>query len=117
MKRLLAFVALFVSLSIPALAASNQKSVNIPEAVTVGTTQLPAGDYKISWTGSGPGVQVSFEQKGKGGAPTVVTAKAQDSADSRTLVTTSHANKSAQLVSIQLGKTILVFGGAAANGQ
>src|ERR1700733_13285201 len=38
----------------------------------LGTTQLKPGSYKVEWQGSGPVVQVSFEQNGK----TLVTVSA-----------------------------------------
>jgi hypothetical protein len=50
----------------------NQHSVNIPNPVKVGSTQLKPGDYKVEWQGAGPEVQVRFLQNGK----TVATAPA-----------------------------------------
>jgi hypothetical protein len=50
----------------------NQHSLNIPDAVKIGQTQLKPGDYKVDWQGAGPNVQVKFLQYGK----TVATAPA-----------------------------------------
>jgi hypothetical protein len=55
-----------------ASARSNSHSVDISSAVQIGTTQLKPGSYKVEWQGSGPVVQVSFEQNGK----TLVTVPA-----------------------------------------
>ena len=55
-----------------ASARSNSHSVDISNAVQIGTTQLKPGSYKVEWKGSGPVVQVSFEQNGK----TLVTVPA-----------------------------------------
>ena len=45
----------------------------LAEAAQVGTTQLPAGDYKAEWTGDGPNVQVAIIK----GSKTLVTVPAQ----------------------------------------
>ena len=117
MKRLLTSAAILAALSVPAFAAANQKTVTFPDAVTVGSTQLPAGDYKVTWTGTGSNVQVSFEQKGKGAAPAVVTAKVEDAKESHTGFTVDRQGNVNQLESLQLGKTSLTFNPAPSNGQ
>jgi hypothetical protein len=48
-----------------ALARDNQHSVDITDAVQVGSTQLKPGNYKVEWQGTGPVVQVSFQQNGE----------------------------------------------------
>jgi hypothetical protein len=53
-----------------AYAARNKAhSVEISDAVQIGGTKLKPGSYRVEWQGTGPAVQVSFQQKGK----TVVT--------------------------------------------
>ena len=60
-------------IGLPALVfAANTKTITITEPATVGSKVLQPGDYKISWDGSGPTVDVKFQQNGK----TVVTAPA-----------------------------------------
>ncbi len=44
--------------------------VEIFDSVQIGSTQLKPGNYNVEWQGTGPAVQVSFQQNGK----TVVTA-------------------------------------------
>ena len=44
--------------------ASNKGSMQLQEAVTVGSQRLPAGDYQVKWEGSGPNVELSI-LKGK----------------------------------------------------
>ena len=51
------------------LALDNAHSVEISNAVEIGGTRLKPGDYKVEWQGTGPAVQVTFQQNGK----TVVT--------------------------------------------
>jgi hypothetical protein len=53
-----------------AYAARNSRSVEISDAVQIGSTKLRPGNYEVEWQGTGPAVQVSFQQNGK----TVVTA-------------------------------------------
>jgi hypothetical protein len=50
-------------------ARNNAHSVEISDAVQIGGTKLKPGNYKVEWQGTGPAVQVSFQQSGK----TVVT--------------------------------------------
>jgi hypothetical protein len=50
-------------------ARNNAHSVEISDAVQVGGTKLKLGNYIVEWQGTGPAVQVSFQQNGK----TVVT--------------------------------------------
>jgi len=51
-------------------ARNNAHSVEISYAVQIGGTKMKPGNYKVKWQGSGPAVQVSFQQNGK----SVVTA-------------------------------------------
>jgi hypothetical protein len=50
----------------------DEHSVDIFDVVQVGSVQLQPGNYKVEWQGTGPAVQVSFQQNGK----TVVTVPA-----------------------------------------
>jgi hypothetical protein len=50
-------------------ARANAHSVEIFDAVQIGTTELKPGNYKVEWQGTGPAVEVSFRRNGK----TVVT--------------------------------------------
>jgi hypothetical protein len=55
-----------------ALARDNAHSVEIFDAVQIASTQLKPGNYKVEWQGTGPVVQVTFQQNRK----TVVTVQA-----------------------------------------
>jgi len=57
---------------VSALARNNAHSVQIFDVVQIGSTQLQPGNYKVEWQGTGPAVQVSFQQNRK----TVVTVPA-----------------------------------------
>ncbi|HEX8812700.1 MAG TPA: hypothetical protein VF742_11985 [Terracidiphilus sp.] len=118
MKRLLFSAAILALVSVPAFAAANSKSVTLPQAVSVGTNQLPAGDYKVTWTGTGSNVQVTLVQKDKYSAPsTTVNAKVVEGSESRTGFTVDRQGNVNVLQTLQLGKTTIVFSGAPANGQ
>ena len=60
-KRVLAFTFILAILPYAANAASkNSANVEINNNVTVGTTELPKGTYKVVWTGTDPNGQVTF---------------------------------------------------------
>jgi hypothetical protein len=61
-----------------ALARDNQHSVDITDAVQVGGTQLKPGSYKVEWQGTGPVVQVSFQQNGETLVTLPATLKTND---------------------------------------
>ena len=41
---------------------SGSGTVRLDSAVKVGTTELPAGSYKVTWTGTGDNAQVTLKQ-------------------------------------------------------
>ena len=60
-KRVLGFTLILAFLPFAANAASqNSAHVVLNSNVTVGTTELPKGTYKVVWTGTEPNVQVTF---------------------------------------------------------
>jgi len=67
MKRFVGFASMLALLATSAFGSSRKpQTVIIPQAVQVGSTQLPAGTYKLVWTGSaGSDVQVTLTQEGK----------------------------------------------------
>jgi hypothetical protein len=60
-KRVLGFTFILAILPFAANAASkNSGNVVIDNNITVGTTELPKGDYKVVWTGPDTNAQVTF---------------------------------------------------------
>jgi hypothetical protein len=116
MKRLVGIASLLVLLAAPAFGSSKKpQTVIIPQAVEVGTTQLPAGTYKLAWTGSaGSDVQVTLTQDGK----TVLTfaAKAVEQRNNPGLNLNTNAGVTT-LESINLDKVSLQVEGAPHPGQ
>jgi hypothetical protein len=115
MKRFFGFALLVVLSSVPAFAARNSQTVNLPETVKVGSTQIPAGDYKLTWTGSGSNGQVTLAHDGK----TLVTvpAKVVEEKNNFSGVTTKTLDGVDVLESIELNNLDLVLEGAPTSGQ
>src|SRR3569833_1604298 len=65
MKRLLGYVLMLALAAAPAMAAKNSQSFNLGQNMKVGTTDIPAGNVKVSWTGTGDAVQVTLSSNGK----------------------------------------------------
>ena len=84
MKRFTGIASALVLLASPMFGSSKKpQTIDIRQAVQVGTTNVPAGTYKLAWTGAGQEVQATLTtQKGK---PVVTfAAKATDSKNTNT---------------------------------
>jgi hypothetical protein len=115
MSRLAAFASMLVLLAAPAFGAGNKpQTVIIPQAVQVGSTQLPAGTYKLAFTGTGSDVQVTLAQAGK----TVLTfaAKAVEQKNNPGVDLITNAGVTT-LEAINLDKVSLQLKGALHPGQ
>jgi hypothetical protein len=107
MKRFFGLVLACTLLAVPALAANNTQTVNIPGAVQVGSSTLPAGDYKVTWTGTGDSAQVTLAKKG---VPSVtVPAKVVEQKHSFNGVSTSTVGGKDVLHTIILSNVSLVL--------
>jgi hypothetical protein len=105
MKRFFGYAIILASLSVPAFAAKNSQDVVISSPVTVGSTKLPAGQYKVSWTGTGSTVQVTIAAKGLG--TVTVPAKAVQAKNRSTAVQFDTANGANVVQSIMLNNLTL----------
>jgi hypothetical protein len=115
MKRFLGLAIILTSFSLPALAAKNSESISITDPVKVGATQLPAGNYKVSWTGVGSNVQVTIAEKGK--ASVTVPAKVVEAKNGHVAVLTNSVRGAEVLESIQLDNLSIVLTGSTAAGE
>jgi hypothetical protein len=115
MKSYFGFALILAMLSVPAFAAKNSKTVTLGEKVKIGSTELPAGSYKVTWTGSGTDVQVTLAR----GDKTVATVPAKVVEEKHTMsgVTTSTQSGVDVLQAIQLDSVSLVFQTPTASGQ
>jgi hypothetical protein len=73
-RKFVVLSALLLTLAIGSYAAEkNSQNITFYDPVKVGSTTLPAGEYKVVWDGTGDNVQVSFLQ----GKKTLATAPAK----------------------------------------
>jgi hypothetical protein len=114
MKRFFTYTLILAAASIPAFAGQKPQTVTLPQAVEVGTTLVPAGDYALNIAGSGSTVQATLTQ----GKKTVVSFSARavpSKADQG--FTTDGSGKVPVLVSIQTKGLNLVLEDTKASGQ
>lgn len=114
MKRFLGYAAMLALVSAPAFAAKNSENITISQPVTVGTTQLPAADYKVSWTGTGNSAQVTLVH---GKSVVTVPAKLVEQKNNVNSVLTESKSGSNVLESINLKQVTLVFTSSPSSGQ
>jgi hypothetical protein len=91
----------------------NQRSVDIPDSVQVGTAQLKPGNYRLEWQDAGSAVYVKFEQNGKIVATASGTLKMNDSQvtqDDVVIQTTGADKKVLKEIDFSHQKEALVFG-------
>ncbi len=115
MKRFFGYALMLTLLTATTFAAKNSQSVTLSENVKVGSTQILAGEYKVSWTGSGPNVQVTLA---KSGTPSVTVAAKMvaEKHDHRGFTVNRMAGVD-QLEGIQLRDITLVFDSPVVSGQ
>lgn len=102
----------------PGFAATKAQSLIFRDPVTVGATKLPAGEYKITWSGTGSNVQVTLEQKGSQHPATAsAPAKLVDAKHDRVSFITSTQGNVLTLETVQLKDASLQFTPAPASGQ
>ena len=107
MKRFSSLLILSTLLAITAFAADGGSGrVRLDSAVRVGATELPAGDYKVTWSGSGDNAQVTLKQ-GKTSATTA--AHVVDARHPSDAIATRKENGSRVLTEIQFRDKTLVL--------
>jgi len=65
MKRLSTYALMLALAAAPSFAAKNSQSLNFATPVKIGANEIPAGDYKVTWNGTGDNVQVTIAENGK----------------------------------------------------
>ena len=116
MKQHFLRVVLFLGLTcMPAFAANNSDNIKIPEKFAVAGKELPAGEYKVSWTTAGATVQVSLEQKNAHNPATATaTATQVDAKNPYSSYELDKTSGTAVLKSLLFRKFDLVFQNSAA---
>ncbi|MGC2197352.1 MAG: hypothetical protein WA628_21945 [Terriglobales bacterium] len=100
-----------LSMSLGVLAKDkNEGKFTLRDSVQLGSTQLKPGDYKATWEGAGPDVQVKILQ-GKNVVATS-SAKLVDRSSNQDSVSVGSASNSRELQEIDFGnlRKALVFG-------
>ena len=115
MNRFFATALIIASLSIPAFAAKNSQNLTLIDPLKVGSTQLPAGDYKISWTTNGSTTQVTIADRGKDSV--TVPAKLVEAKNGHVALLTNTVGGVQVLESIQLDNLSLVLTGVSGSGE
>lgn len=82
------------------------RNVRFDSAVKVGSTELPAGDYKVTWTGSGDNAQVTLKQ---GKATATTTAQVLEVRRNNDAFATKDEDGSRVLTEIQFHDKTLVL--------
>ena len=106
-KRVL-FTFILAFLPFAANAASkNSAQVVLADDVTVGTTEVPKGTYKVVWTGTEPNVQVTFI---KGNWSKTVPAHIVEGRNNTEAELTDSKDNKTFLTAIELHNATLEFG-------
>ena len=107
MKRLSSLLILLTMISITVFAADGGSGkVRLDSAVKVGSTELAAGDYKVTWTGSGDNAQVTLKQGKTTATTTAQVVKVRRNSDA---FATKTENGSRVLTEIQFRETTLIL--------
>ena len=114
MKRLFGYALMLTLMAAPAFAAKNSSSVNFGSPVKVGTTEIPAGDCKVTWNGTGENVQVTLAENGK---TLTIPAKLVAEKHNHKGYVVSRQGGADQLQTIQLSDVSLQFETATASGR
>lgn len=114
--RSLFFAVLLVVIPVFSFAAS--KSITLNEPVSVGSTVLKPGDYKVEWNGKGSNVQVKFLQNNKEVASVPATVENKKSGYDGALDLTGSDTQAKQLRAIDFKDMSLKFDqGSSPSGQ
>jgi len=114
MKRAFRIIVLFAAISTP-LWAAKKGNVTIPQTVSVGSTHIEPGDYKVSFDGPGPDVKVTLSRSGA--APIVLDAKLQKGAKGASTATIVKKQGASFLKEIDLDGVTLVLDEGAGTAQ
>jgi hypothetical protein len=109
--RYLALLSIFAMLSSFSVFArnKNQQSVDIPDTVQVGSTQLKPGNYKMEWQGTGPDIQVTFLRDGKTVVTVPATLKTNDDQVTQDEIVTGSEDKTLREIDFRRDKEAVVF--------
>jgi hypothetical protein len=115
MKRFfIGFAALLALVTAPAFAAKNSGKISIGQTVTVGSTQVPAADYKVTWNETGANAQVTLTH---GKSVFTFPAKVVEQKNNVPSVRTDSKGGASILMGIDLDKVSMEFTSSPSSGQ
>ena len=114
LKRFIGFAAMLALVSAPAFAAKNSENITLTHPVTVGTTNIPAANYKVTWNETGSNVQVTLTN---GKSVVTLPAKVVDAKNSVSSVHTNDKDGASVLLGIDLHKVSVEFTSEPSSGQ
>ena len=116
MKKAALSLSVLLIFQVNAFAASEKSAtVKLDQSVTVGSSTIKAGEYKVTWTEPGPDTKVIFTQGKKEIA--VVPATVESKKNSDVLVFTATAGAGKVLQGVELKNATLTFSPTAAAGK
>ena len=114
MKRFIGYAAILVFVCAPAFAAKSSEKITISHPVTVGTTQLPAAEYKVAWSEAGSNAQVTLTH---GKSVFTLPAKVVEQKNSMNSVRTESKGGTDILLGIDLSNVSVEFASSPNSGQ
>jgi hypothetical protein len=97
---------LALAFTFTAYAAKDSKTVDFGQPVQVGSTKLPAGPVKVSWSGTGSDAQITLAPNGKN--PVTVPAQIVAKGNSTPAISTITVNGVQYLQEVDLNNLTLV---------
>ena len=116
MKKVVVSFTVILIFQVAAFAASEKSAtVKLDQSVTVGSSTIKAGEYKVTWTEPGPDTEVTFTQGKKEIAVVPATVQSKKNSDVRVFTTTAGSGKVLQ--GVELKNATLTFSPIAAAGK
>jgi hypothetical protein len=112
MKKVALSLAALLIFQVAVFASEKSAIVKLDQSVTVGSSTIKAGEYKVTWTEPGPDTKVIFTQGKTEIAVVPVTVESKKNSDVRVFTTTAAAGKVLQ--GVELKNATLTFSPTAA---
>ena len=114
LKRFIGFAAMLALASAPAFAAKNSEKITIDHPVAVGTKQIPAAEYKVTWNETGSNAQVTLKH---GKSVVTLPAKVVEQKHDAIPLLTDDKGEASILLGIDLSKVSVEFTPSPGSGQ
>ena len=115
MKKVALSLAALLIFQVAVFASEKSAIVMLDQSVTVGSSTIKAGEYKVTWTEPGPDTKVTFTQGKKEIAVVPATVQSTKNPDVRVFTATAGSGKVLQ--GVELKNATLTFSSTAAVGK